>query len=105
MKNQLMEMEDKFMLSKRGIIKSVNGILKETCQIEHSRHRSPINFFVNQISGLVAYSFLPKQSQLLLLEPKTKYTVFKYVASVEDQLDHYSAPDKKNLIATLKLLY
>lgn len=64
MKNQLMEMEDKFMLSKRGIIESVNGILKETCQIEHSRHRSPINFFVNLISGLAAYSFLPKKPNL-----------------------------------------
>ncbi len=64
MKNKIMEMEDKLGLSKRGIIESVNGILKETCQIEHSRHRSPTNFVVNLISGLVAYCFLPKKPSL-----------------------------------------
>jgi hypothetical protein len=64
MKNQLMETQDKFMLHKRGIIESVNAILKETCQIEHSRHRSPINFVVNLISGLVAYCFLPKKPSI-----------------------------------------
>lgn len=64
MKNQMMEMHDKLMLSKRGIIEATNGILKGTCQIEHSRHRSPVNFFVNLISGLVAYCFLPKKPSL-----------------------------------------
>lgn len=64
MKNKIMEMEDKLGLSKRGIIESVNCVLKETCQIEHSRHRSPTNFFVNIISGLVAYCFLPKKPSL-----------------------------------------
>jgi len=64
MKNKLMEMEDKIGLSKRGVIESVNCILKETCQIEHSRHRSPANFVVNLISGLVAYCFLPKKPSL-----------------------------------------
>lgn len=64
MKNKIMELEDKFVLSKRGIIESVNGILKNTCQVEHSRHRSPVNFFVNLVSGLVAYCFLPKKPSL-----------------------------------------
>ena len=64
MKIQIMEIEDRLGLSKRGIIESVNCILKETCQIEHSRHRSPTNFVVNLISGLVAYCFLPKKPSL-----------------------------------------
>jgi len=64
MKNKVMELGDKLMLSKRGIIESTNGILKETCQIEHSRHRSPTNFFVNLISGLVAYCFLSKKPSI-----------------------------------------
>ena len=64
MKNKLMDLYEKFMLHKRGIIESVNGILKESCQIEHSRHRSPTNFFVNIVSGLVAYCFLPKKPSL-----------------------------------------
>jgi hypothetical protein len=61
MQNKLMDVEDKFLLSKRGVIESVNALLKEACQIEHSRHRSPINFFVNLVAGLAAYSFLPKK--------------------------------------------
>ena len=64
MKNKLMELEDKLGLSKRGIIESVNCVLKETCQIEHSRHRSPTNFAVNLIAGLVAYCFLTKKPSL-----------------------------------------
>ena len=29
--------------------------LKHVSQIEHSRHRSPINFVVNLLAGLIAY--------------------------------------------------
>lgn len=64
MQNKLMEMEDKFFLSKRGVIESVNGLLKSSCHIEHSRHRSPINFVVNLVAGIVAYSFLPKKPSI-----------------------------------------
>jgi len=66
MKNQLMSMYDKIMLRKRSIIETVNDELKNICQIEHSRHRSFSNFLTNLISGLLAYSFLPKK-------PKIKY--------------------------------
>jgi hypothetical protein len=64
MKNRLMEMEDKILLRKRAVIESVNDFLKNICQIEHSRHRSPANFLVNLVSGLVAYSFIPKKPSL-----------------------------------------
>jgi hypothetical protein len=30
--------------------------LKNISQIEHSRHRSPINFVVHLVAGLIAYS-------------------------------------------------
>jgi hypothetical protein len=61
MKNQLMSMFDKIMLRKRSIIETINDELKNICQIEHSRHRSFKNFLSNLISGLLAYSFLPKK--------------------------------------------
>ena len=61
MKNVLLSFEDKMYLSKRGVIEAVNGLLKSECQIEHTRHRSPVNFFVNLISGLIAYSFRDKK--------------------------------------------
>ena len=66
MKNKLMLMEDKILLRKRAIIESINDHLKNICQIEHSRHRSFTNFMVNIVSGLVAYSFLPKKPSLKL---------------------------------------
>lgn len=66
MKNKLMLMEDKILLRKRAIIETINDHLKNICQIEHSRHRSFTNFMVNIVSGLVAYSFLPKKPSLRL---------------------------------------
>ena len=53
----LLGLQDKLLLKKRGVIESVNDILKNYCYIEHSRHRSPVNFFVNLLAGLIAYSF------------------------------------------------
>nr|WP_317614805.1 transposase [Pedobacter suwonensis] len=61
MKNSLMTMTDKIMLRKRSVIETVNGELKNICQIEHSRHRSFANFISNIIAGLIAYSFFPKK--------------------------------------------
>lgn len=61
MKNSLMSMSDKILLRKRSVIETVNDELKNVCQVEHSRHRSPINFFTNLIAGLIAYHFLPKK--------------------------------------------
>lgn len=64
MKNVLMDTFDRLVLCKRGIIECVNNSLKLGCQIEHHRHRSPINFLVNLISGLVCYSVTPKKPHL-----------------------------------------
>jgi len=66
MKNKLMDYTDKILLRKRAIIECVNDFLKNICDIEHSRHRSINNFFVNAISALVAYSFLPKKPSISL---------------------------------------
>lgn len=59
MKGQLMSLEDKILLRKRSIIETINDQLKNISQIEHSRHRSPFNCFVNIICGLIAYSIQP----------------------------------------------
>lgn len=64
MKNSLMEMSDKILLRKRSIIETVNDELKNICQIEHSRHRSVVNFMNNLVAGIVAYSFFPKKPSL-----------------------------------------
>lgn len=57
MKSRIINMTQRFYLSKRGLIETVNDQLKNICQIEHTRHRKPENAFVNLISGLIAYTF------------------------------------------------
>jgi hypothetical protein len=37
------------------VTESVIDQLKNIAQIEHPRHRSPINFAVNLMAGLIAY--------------------------------------------------
>ena len=64
MKNKFMNISDKMLLRKRVIVETVNDQLKNISQIEHSRHRSVINCFVNIIAGLVAYCFQPKKPSL-----------------------------------------
>lgn len=64
MKNSLMLLHDKIALKKRALIETVNDELKNICQIEHTRHRSFNNFIANLISGLIAYSFLPKKPSI-----------------------------------------
>jgi len=61
MKNKLLMVEDKLLLGKRALIESVNERLKEGCQIEHTRHRSPIGSFCNLLSGIAAYAFMEKK--------------------------------------------
>ena len=60
MKNQLMPLTDKLMSRKRSIIDQFKNI----SQIEHSRHRSPINFLVNVVCGLIAYCHQPSKPSL-----------------------------------------
>ena len=68
MKNKLMLMSDKLLLRKRSIIETINDQLKNISQIEHSRHRSPLNFLVNLVSGLIAYTHQPKKPSLDLAQ-------------------------------------
>ena len=60
MKNVLLKMEDKILLNKRGVIESAIELLKGLCNIDHTRHRSPINAIVNTFAGLAAYTHLDK---------------------------------------------
>jgi len=64
MKQKLIPLMDKILLRKRSIIETVNDQLKNISQIEHTRHRSPINFLINLLSGLVAYMHQPKKPSL-----------------------------------------
>lgn len=54
MKKRIINKAQKFFLSKRGIIETVIDHLKNCYHIEHSRHRSLVNAFVNIIFSLIA---------------------------------------------------
>jgi hypothetical protein len=66
MRNRLLTLADQLDLRKRAIIETIVDQLKNICQIEHSRHRSPFNFLVHLIAGLIAYCHQPKKPALNL---------------------------------------
>jgi hypothetical protein len=66
MKGRLVSHNDVVLLRKRAIIETINDQLKNISQIEHSRHRSPVNFIVNLFAGLIAYCRQPKKPSLHL---------------------------------------
>lgn len=68
MKNQLMPLTDKLLLRKRAIAETIIDQLKNISQVEHSRHRSPINFVINIVCGLLAYCHQDKKPSLHLGE-------------------------------------
>jgi len=72
MKNKLMPMIDKLLLRKRALIETVNDQLKNICQIEHTRHRSKINFLVNLLAALIAYTYQEKKPSLNLHHDQIK---------------------------------
>lgn len=59
MKNKLLGLQEKYYLSKRGVIESVNDILDSVFDLTHSRHRKPENAFCHIFSCLIAYQFYP----------------------------------------------
>lgn len=65
MKQRLMPL-DRLMLRKRAIIETIIDQLKNISQIEHSRHRSPVNCFINILGGLIAYCHQPKKPSIAL---------------------------------------
>jgi len=66
MPNRLMHLSDRILLRRRAILESIYDQLKNISQIEHTRHRSPVNFLVNLIAGLIAYCHQPKKPSLHL---------------------------------------
>ena len=51
MHNKLLPLADQLLLRKRAIIETINDQLKNIVQIEHTRHRSPVNAMVNSLAA------------------------------------------------------
>ncbi|MEZ4524890.1 MAG: IS982 family transposase [Desulfobacterales bacterium] len=64
MKKQDIEAADRILLRKRAVIESVNDLLKNYFQVEHSRHRSFFGFAANLFSALIAYTFYPTKPRM-----------------------------------------
>jgi hypothetical protein len=64
MRPRLLPLRDKILLRKRMLIETVNDQLKNICQLEHTRHRSPTNCFVHVLSALIAYTYQEKKPSL-----------------------------------------
>ena len=79
-KGRLMALEEKILLRKRSLIETVNDTLKNVCQIEHSRHRSPMNFLAHLVAGLIAYTRLPKKPSLKMEYPDPPQDTFCLMA-------------------------
>jgi len=66
MKKRLMPLQDRLLVRKRSLIETINDQLKNISQIAHTRHRSPVNFLVNLLAGLIAYTWQPNKPALNL---------------------------------------
>ena len=66
MKNRLLSVWEQLLLRKRALIETINDQLKNICQIEHTRHRRRVNFLVNVMAALIAYTYKEKLPSLNL---------------------------------------
>ncbi|MCC8467263.1 MAG: transposase, partial [Rickettsia endosymbiont of Eriopis connexa] len=66
----LLELKDKTMLRKRSLIESVFNILKNRMNLEHTRHRSPVNFLVHILVCVTAYAITKSHTKLDVLAPE-----------------------------------
>ncbi len=71
MKNKLINVSNNLFLMKRGVVESVIELLKSACNIEHTRHRSPVNAIINIWAAIAAYLFFERKPSVLM--PKTIY--------------------------------
>jgi hypothetical protein len=61
MKPQFLDPIKEAWLEKRSMIETMIGQLKAIFHLQHTRHRSVTNFFVNVLAALLAYVFKPKK--------------------------------------------
>lgn len=58
-------MKNRLFVMKRGIVESVIELLKSACDIDHSRHRSPVNAIVNIWGAIAAYCFFERKPSII----------------------------------------
>jgi transposase len=61
MENKLMLWHEKILLRKRSLIETVFDYLKNKLQLEHTRHRSPLNMLAHVLTTLIVYQLKPSK--------------------------------------------
>jgi hypothetical protein len=64
MKNKLMDYADRITLRKRSLVESVFHVFKDILNMDHTRHRSPINFMTNLVAGMAAYCLSDRKPRM-----------------------------------------
>lgn len=76
MKQKMLSAFETFFLNQRGIIETIIDQLKNLYHLEHTRHRSPVNFLVNTVAALIAYTWRENKPGINLNKlPNTFYPV------------------------------
>ena len=75
MKGKLIPLDKKLKLRKRGVIESVNDLLNTVFDIEHTRHRSPVNACAQMLAALIAYTFYPSKPSVFVAKENDKLLV------------------------------
>ena len=73
MKPRAMSKLDAALLKHRMLIETVIGQLKSETQIQHTRHRSWINYQVNIVAALIAYTYRVKKPSIDMVALRAKY--------------------------------
>jgi hypothetical protein len=64
MANRLLLLRENLLLRRRAIMETVLELVKHRMQVEHTRHRSPTNFAVDLVAGLIAYCHQPNKPSI-----------------------------------------
>jgi hypothetical protein len=64
MRHRLLPLSDTLLLRQRALIETIDDPLKTSCQIAHTRHRSPVTCLVHLVCGLIASCHQPKKPSL-----------------------------------------
>ncbi|SPR09181.1 transposase [Orientia tsutsugamushi] len=65
MQTYLLDIDDKPLLNRHSLIEAVFNVLKKHMYLEHTKHPSPINFFVHIIASLASYSIFKLNPYLI----------------------------------------
>ncbi|RTK92409.1 MAG: IS982 family transposase [Rickettsiales bacterium] len=69
MHNHLLSNRDRYYLQKRVLVESVFNVLKNSINLEHTRHRSPLNFIVHVLACVTGFSLFKSINKTHFFHP------------------------------------